>query len=178
MERITDTSIDKLAQLDFNDTLQDRAARMIAAEQPTGADALDLVKQVKAGAKQSEQKGIEAIKNWQTRYRQTSKLMEPPTRAATTRTKYRARFFTYIVSLHGFMLRGNAGGAFESLQDLQVIDLHDQHEIRTRWRELKRMIDNAFRASKVAEVSRKRDNGAAVSRARRKKGGRDERSQA
>lgn len=129
--------------LDHNERVMSRAASVASRFKLTGDRVRDLVASVKLGKSEDDQ--LEAVKVFEDRVR--SERLPPAVSDQSqiaTRRPERARLMQYVNTLHSFLITGRRGHPFETLEQIGVTSRHDRHDLRERFKCIRKSMETLF----------------------------------
>lgn len=136
------STIMTLAQLDGNTSVMHKAALVTAKYHVTGERVKLMVEQAKST--KSENGMLEVIEEHEAKLRQEEAAASMPRPTPIFKRSKRTKMFRHLNTLHNFLLAGNNGKEFATLQQLGITSGSDRGELRDRFREVKLKFEKLF----------------------------------
>lgn len=138
--------LEQLSKLTDNERVFRKAGYLAASYSLSGDRVRDLAAAVDAQRTESDQ--IDAIKMFEDALREERPIPAAP-RSVASRRPQRSKLYQYVTTLSRFLKAGNRGREFETLDQIGVTDVHDRHNLRQHWREIRKTIDTLFHLSDI-----------------------------
>ena len=156
-EMLKDGVVKELARIDFSLSLKQRVAQICTKyhRHVTVATARQMVREtIDANKSAGEPVAIQGLANWNTRLLEASNK-SPKSGGEGRHRPTRARFLTHLNSLDSFLMQGNGGDPFTSMQQLDITDPHDAAKIRKTWKNMRKAMETLFHSFDVSKSTRR-----------------------